>query len=107
VLQGPPPAHNLAIWHGVSPALWMSVIALLGGALLYSAASRCSGCMTASRATLDARAIYEHSLEGVRGLARGVTRTLEAIGSLQRQAALLVAALVLGTAGMVSALRRR
>jgi multicomponent K+:H+ antiporter subunit A len=36
VLQGPPPEHDLAIWHGVSPALWMSVIACFGGiALLY------------------------------------------------------------------------
>ena len=37
VLQGPVPAHDLAIWHGFSPALWMSVIALIGGVLLYLA----------------------------------------------------------------------
>lgn len=34
VLQGPLPRHDLAIWHGFSPALWMSVIALAGGVLL-------------------------------------------------------------------------
>jgi multicomponent K+:H+ antiporter subunit A len=27
VLQAPLPEHNLAIWHGFNPALWMSVIA--------------------------------------------------------------------------------
>ena len=35
VLQGPLPEHNLALWHGVNPALWMSMIALAGGVLLY------------------------------------------------------------------------
>ncbi|MDP1558685.1 MAG: monovalent cation/H+ antiporter subunit A [Nitrosomonas sp.] len=35
VLQGPVPEYNLAIWHGFNTALWMSVIALVGGGLVY------------------------------------------------------------------------
>ncbi|MDD3530151.1 MAG: proton-conducting transporter membrane subunit, partial [Gallionellaceae bacterium] len=31
VLQGPLPAHDLAIWHGWSPAVAMSLVALAGG----------------------------------------------------------------------------
>ncbi|MCW8908072.1 MAG: monovalent cation/H+ antiporter subunit A [Sedimenticola sp.] len=36
VLQAPPPDFDLAIWHGFSPALLMSVVALIGGGLLYA-----------------------------------------------------------------------
>ena len=35
VLQGPLPEYDLAIWHGVSPALAMSMIALVVGLLTY------------------------------------------------------------------------
>lgn len=31
VIGGALPEYHLAIWHGVTPALWMSVIALIGG----------------------------------------------------------------------------
>ncbi len=37
VLQGPMPSFSLALWHGLSPAMWMSVIALVGGISLYIA----------------------------------------------------------------------
>jgi multicomponent K+:H+ antiporter subunit A len=36
VLAGKVPAYSLAIWHGFNVALLMSVLALLGGALLYA-----------------------------------------------------------------------
>ena len=35
VLQAPLPEHNLAIWHGFNPAVWMSMFALIGGVLVY------------------------------------------------------------------------
>jgi multicomponent K+:H+ antiporter subunit A len=102
VLQGPPPAHDLAIWHGISPALWMSVIALLGGALLYSGRRPLFALQQRLEGTLDARAMFERVLAGLRAAARRITALLEN-GSLQRQAALfIVAALALGGAGMVS-----
>ena len=102
VLQGPPPAHDLAIWHGISPALWMSVIALLGGALLYSGRRPLFALQQRLEGSLDARAAFERVLAGLRAAARRITALLEN-GSLQRQAALfIVAALALGGAGMVS-----
>ncbi len=36
VLQGPPPVHDLAIWHGFSPAVLMSILAMSGGVIRYS-----------------------------------------------------------------------
>jgi multicomponent K+:H+ antiporter subunit A len=35
VLQDEPPYYSLAIWHGVTPALLMSILALVGGVLVY------------------------------------------------------------------------
>ena len=103
VLQGPLPEHDLAIWHGFSPALWMSVIALIGGVLLYLGRKPLFALQARMGGRLDARAIYEHGLEAVLGLAGKVLMRLEAIG-LQQQAAILVSvALLLGSAGMMGA----
>jgi len=100
VIQGPVPEHDLAIWHGLSPALWMSVIALVGGVFLYVGRRPLYALGERLSGRLDARAIYEHGLKAVIDFARGALLRLEAIG-LQHQAAVLVAAaLVLGSAGM-------
>lgn len=101
VLQGPLPDHDLAIWHGFSPALWMSVIALVGGVLLYLGRKPLFALHERLGGKLDARAIYERGLGAILGFARDVLLRLEAIG-LQHQAAVLVAAaLVLGGVGML------
>ncbi len=103
VLQGPPPEHNLAIWHGFNPALWMSVIALFGGMLLYAGRKPLYAMHARLGGWLDARAIFERTLFGLYGFARAVTAWLDT-GSLQRQVLLFVlAVLVLGTAGMLGA----
>jgi multicomponent K+:H+ antiporter subunit A len=103
VLQGPLPAHDIAIWHGFTPALWMSLIALAGGGLLYRErrplfalaerlADRLSG-------RLEARRLYDGLVTGVFAASRRVTRTLDA-GSLQRLLFLfLLSALALGLVG--------
>ena len=62
VLQGPLPAHDLALWHGVNPALWMSAIALVGGVLLYLARKPLYALHERFEGKLDARAIYERLL---------------------------------------------
>ena len=103
VLQGPLPDHDLAIWHGPSPAVAMSLIALVGGALLYIGRKPLFDLHDRLAGRLDARRLYEHGLEAVIDFARAVLTRLEAIG-LQHQAAILVmVALVLGTAGMMGA----
>ncbi|MDP2170878.1 MAG: MnhB domain-containing protein, partial [Rhodocyclaceae bacterium] len=104
VLQGPLPEHNLALWHGVNPALWMSVIALAGGALLYLGRRPLYALHYRLEGRLDARVIFEHILEiGVLRAARRFTAAFDT-GSLQRQAALfIVSALVLGGSGLLLA----
>ena len=98
-LQGPPPDHDLAIWHGFSPALWMSVIALLGGGLLYAGRQPLFAFYERHEGLLEARTLYQRLLEGLFVLAGTLTRLLDA-GSLQRMLFVFVlAALVLGLAG--------
>ncbi len=103
VLQGPLPEHDLAIWHGVSPALWMSVIALVGGVLLYLGRHPLYGLHDHLAGRLDARAIYEHGLRTIIDFARRILARLEAIGLQNQAAVLILAAFVLGSAGMLGA----
>ncbi|WP_296493877.1 monovalent cation/H+ antiporter subunit A [Rhodoferax sp.] len=103
VLQGPLPAHNLAIWHGFNPALWMSVIALTGGALLYWARRPLFALHDSWDVRLQGRVIFDALLKGLFLLAERVTRWLDT-GSLQRQLMLfVVTALVLGGVGLALA----
>lgn len=101
VLQGRLPAHNLALWHGVSPALLMSVVALVGGALLYLGRKPLFALHARIEGKLDARAIYERLLEGALRFAHRFIAAIDT-GSLQRQVFILVlAVLALGAVGML------
>ncbi len=103
VLQGPLPEHDLALWHGLSPALWMSVIALVGGVLLYLGRKPLFRLHDRIEGRLDAREIYEHLLEGTLAFAHRATAAFDT-GSLQRQATLIVvSALVLAGTGLLGA----
>ncbi|HRC73471.1 MAG TPA: MnhB domain-containing protein, partial [Candidatus Competibacter sp.] len=101
VLQERPPAHDLAIWHGFSPALGMSVIALMGGGLVYLGRKPVFAFYDRHAGRLEAKAIYNALLEGLFGMAGALTRRLDT-GSLQRLlAVVMLSALVLGAAGFV------
>ncbi|MFP5419353.1 MAG: hydrogen gas-evolving membrane-bound hydrogenase subunit E, partial [Gammaproteobacteria bacterium] len=95
-LQTALPDYHLALWHGVNPALIMSLVALAGGALIYALHARLLVWHTRTLGRLDARVAYAGLLGGLTALARGVTSLIDT-GSLQRQVfVLLVAAVVLG-----------
>ncbi len=101
VLQAPPPAFDLAIWHGWSPALLMSVAALIGGVLVYAGRRPLFALAARWEGRVDARAVYQRLLEALYALAAGVTRRLDT-GSLQRLLVLFFAsAVVLGAAGLI------
>lgn len=100
VLQGSLPAHNLAIWHGFNPALWMSIIALAGGALLYWGRKPLFALHDRLDDRLQGKLMFDALLAAVLAFARRITYWLDN-GSLQRQLMLfVVCALVLGTAGL-------
>lgn len=103
VLQGPLPAHNLAIWHGFNPALWMSLIALAGGVLLYWARRPLFAMHERWDDRLQGQLIFERLTLGLMRFAERVTTWLDT-GSLQRQLMLLVlSVLVLGGTGLALA----
>lgn len=103
VLQAPPPAHDLAIWHGWNPAVLMSILALAGGIVLYLQRKPLFALSNRLAGRFDARGYYEQGLHGFFVLAQRITARLDA-GALQRQVWwLLISMLVLGGWGMLAA----
>lgn len=101
VLQGPVPEHNLAIWHGFNPALWMSLIALSGGALLYWRRTPLFAMHDRLDKRLQGQLIFDVLLDAILAFARRVTHWVDN-GSLQRQLMLfVVCALLLGGTGLI------
>ncbi|TAK51392.1 MAG: monovalent cation/H+ antiporter subunit A [Gammaproteobacteria bacterium] len=100
VLQAPPPAHDLALWHGVSPALFMSIVALAGGVLLYALRRPLFALHQRWEGRFDARVFFELLEAGARRQAQRLIARLDT-GSLQRQGAMLVVAVIVMGAGGV------
>jgi len=97
-LQTPLPDYHLALWHGVNPALVMSLFALVGGALIYLVRHPLTHWHEHGIGRADARILYNALQDGLFALARAITRLIDT-GSLQRQVLfLLMAALMLGVA---------
>ncbi|MDZ7594446.1 MAG: monovalent cation/H+ antiporter subunit A [Thiobacillus sp.] len=95
-LQTPLPDYHLALWHGINPALVMSLIALAGGTLIYLIRRPLFAWHERGLGRLDARVVFNALQNGLFALARAITRLIDT-GSLQRQVFfLLAAALVLG-----------
>jgi multicomponent Na+:H+ antiporter subunit A len=67
-LWGEPTDHHLALWHGFTPALGLSALAIAGGALLFLQRSRVHGLQGRVPQVPSAQAGYDGSL---RGLLRG------------------------------------
>ena len=101
VTGGTAPAFEPALWHGLTPALGMSIAAVAFGAVLLWRHSPLQGAW--NRAPFpDAKQIFESGMYGLVTVAQTVTARIHN-GSLQRQLSLLfLAAIVLGVAGVVS-----
>jgi multicomponent K+:H+ antiporter subunit A len=102
VVGGPLPAYKLALWHGITPAFWMSVIALIGGALLFVL----YGPVDALRrmfAGLDAKRIYDASIASLASAARAFMEATQT-GSLPRYVGIILFAIVaVGVTGFSTA----
>jgi len=93
VLGGDTPAYKLAVWHGLNAPLAMSVLALLGGTVLYLLLRRhlASGVEGVPLLPpIDGRRVFERLLTSVRGGARGLSALLSTL-RLQPQLRLIVA----------------
>ena len=101
-LQAPLPEYHLALWHGLNPALIMSLVALTGGTLIYLVRRPLTAWHERFIDRIDARVAYNALQNGLFALAGFVTRGIDT-RSLQRQVLfLLLAALALGATPWLS-----
>ncbi|MDW7774528.1 MAG: monovalent cation/H+ antiporter subunit A [Desulfobulbaceae bacterium] len=89
MLGEPPPAYNLAIWHGFTTPFKMSLVALFGGIALYSQRRKLFAFHRRVMYLPDARAFFWIFIERMIEVTRIGTAFLEN-GSLQRYTALLI-----------------
>ena len=102
VTNGAAEPEHLALWHGVTPALYMSAIAIALGAALLMGHRRLDRLWQGSGLP-EAKAMFDASVRGAVRIARRGTDLLQN-GSLQRgMAALIGTAVVVGFAGFLSA----
>ena len=96
------PKYTLAIWHGFTPALMMSAIALIGGALLFRW-YRPANELRLVFAGMDAKRVYDATISGlVRGARAFICATHT--GSFSRYAGIiLLTILAVGVAGFLNA----
>lgn len=103
-LNGPLPEYSLAIWHGLNAPLLMSVIATVGGVLLY-ALRKPLFAWYAGLPEVDAKEVFDAQVVRFAAAASALTRAMEN-GSLQRYLLLLLLAAVVvvcvGLAGLQS-----
>ena len=97
VLNGPLPAYNLAVWHGLNAPFVMSLIALVGGILLYRLRHRLFALHDRLFWGIEAHLLFHNGVKGLIHGARIVTLAMEN-GSLQRYVALLLLAASLAIA---------
>ncbi len=96
------PAYKLALWHGLNPALGVSVLALVGGGLLLWGHGRFNRLREAVPRP-EAKRIFEGAVDALAAACRRATEALQN-GSLQRYLAMLVGAtIVVGCAGYLQA----
>ena len=100
VLGQAPPEYHLALWHGFNLPLLMSVVAVVGGTLLYFGLQRFINLHRLVHLPLlwkkGGRDAFLMLLSGWLALSRGITAALQT-GSLQRYLSLLVLMALSGT----------
>ena len=89
VTGGALPEFHLKIWHGVTPALFMSAIAVLGGAALLAIHRPLDRAWSAARRP-EAKAIFDSLVGGAAGLSQRFTQ-LTHDGAMSRYLAIFVA----------------
>lgn len=102
VVGGPLPDYTLALWHGLTPAVFMSAFALVGGAVLF-AFYPLADKMRVAFPRLDAKRIYDALIDAA---VTGARRLIDAThnGSLPRYIGVtLVAIMAVGVVGFLGA----
>ena len=92
VIGGELPYYSLKIWHGVTPALYMSIIAIVGGAVLLAAHRPLERLWLAAPRPV-AKVIFDGIVDSLAAASRFMTDALHD-GALTRYAAIFMATVV-------------
>ncbi|GAB3145604.1 Na+/H+ antiporter subunit A [Micromonospora sonneratiae] len=95
-----PSGYHLALWHGVTPPLVFSVIALTGGALLFAFRGRVTPLVQRLRAPVDGVTAYQRVTGWLDRFATEVTAITQR-GSLPQYLGIILLVLVVGPGGAV------
>jgi multicomponent K+:H+ antiporter subunit A len=87
------PVYEIALWHGFTLPLLMSVVALAGGAVVYWLLRRRYDLHLHVPVRYTGRLLFQHAYDGFIGVAGRLTNRMEN-GSLQRYLALTIAAVI-------------
>ena len=102
VLQSHAPDFHLAIWHGFTPELLMSAIALAGGILAYSQRRRFFALQTRVNGRIDARLVYNRALRGLFALSNSITMNVDNLSQKRMLWILFVTTLLIGAYGFIT-----
>jgi multicomponent K+:H+ antiporter subunit A len=94
-LQAPLPDYSLKVWHGFTPALGMSALALLGGLLIYSVRKPLFRWHDRLLGQVDARWVFEQFERALFWSSRGLDRLLHRASLQYMLAVLLIATAVM------------
>jgi len=101
-LQDAAPAIHLAIWHGFTPALYMSAIALVGGILVYRQREAFFSLQTLVDGRIDAKIIYNGTMRRLFAWSSAITMNADNLSQKRMLWILFVTAIVLGGYGFIS-----
>jgi multicomponent K+:H+ antiporter subunit A len=100
VVGGPPPAYSLQIWHGFTPPVFMSLLALAGGGGLYLLLRRHEAGRAGARpgivGRLDGAKVYASVLARLTVFSRSIRRQLLTAGLQRQLMAVVLVALMVG-----------
>jgi multicomponent K+:H+ antiporter subunit A len=94
VLNAPAPAFELVLWHGLNLPLLMSLVALIGGGLIYLTLMRVLRLHRFKAVSLSTHHLFQWSIQSLFKTASKLTAILEN-GSLQRFIAWMIASVIL------------
>ncbi len=95
VMHGAPPQLHLALWHGLTPALWLSVLTVILGGSAFLLRQRFLGAIREHQAAYSFNRVYSDSLTGFTRLFQW-TRALYMTGSVTDYVRYLLVALIVG-----------
>ncbi|GAB7563642.1 monovalent cation/H+ antiporter subunit A [Methylobacillus methanolivorans] len=101
-LQDTAPPIHLAIWHGFTPALYMSAIALVGGILVYRQREAFFSLQTLVDGRIDAKIIYNGTMRRLFAWSSAITMNADNLSQKRMLWILFVTAIVLGGYGFIS-----